>query len=71
MNIMPYLLVLKKRQNLKLSFAANYRWRFKGFFFFLRVVYVLTSTQTRDRIRCIHFGDNFYLFNLSNSLIDL
>ena len=24
------LLFLKKRQNLKLSFAANYRWRFKG-----------------------------------------
>ena len=27
---MPYLLFLKKRQNFKLSFAANYRWRFKG-----------------------------------------
>ena len=25
---MPYLLVLKKRQNLKLSSAVNYRWRF-------------------------------------------
>ena len=25
---MPYLLFLKKRQNLKLSSAANYRWRF-------------------------------------------
>ena len=29
-NIMPYLLFLKKQQNLKLSSAANYRWRFKG-----------------------------------------
>ena len=29
-NIMPYLLFLKKRQNLQLSSAANYRWRFKG-----------------------------------------
>ena len=29
-NIMPYWLFLKKRQNLKLSSAANYRWRFKG-----------------------------------------
>ena len=29
-NIMPYLLFLKKQQNLKLSPAANYRWRFKG-----------------------------------------
>ena len=29
-NIIPYLLFLKKRQNLKLSSAANYRWRFKG-----------------------------------------
>ena len=28
-NIMPYLLFLKKWQNLKLSSAANYRWRFK------------------------------------------
>ena len=25
---MPYLLILKKRQNLKLSSAANCRWRF-------------------------------------------
>ena len=30
-NIMPYLLFLKKRQNLKLSSAANYRWCFKGY----------------------------------------
>ena len=29
-NTMPYLLFLKKRQNLNLSPAANYRWRFKG-----------------------------------------
>ena len=29
-NIKPYLLFLKKRQNLILSSAANYRWRFKG-----------------------------------------
>ena len=29
-NIMPYLLFLKKRQNFKLSSAANYRWLFKG-----------------------------------------
>ena len=28
--MMPYLLFLKKHQNLKLSSAANYRWRFKG-----------------------------------------
>ena len=29
--IMRYLLFLKKKQqNLKLSSAANYRWRFKG-----------------------------------------
>ena len=27
---MPYLLLLKKRQNLKLSSAAIYRWCFKG-----------------------------------------
>ena len=26
----PYLLFLKKWQNLQLSSAANYRWRFKG-----------------------------------------
>ena len=26
----PYWLFLKKRQNFKLSSAANYRWRFKG-----------------------------------------
>ena len=26
---MPYLLFLRKQQNLKLSSAANYRWRFK------------------------------------------
>ena len=30
-NIMLYLLFLKKRQNLKLSSAANYRWRFMGY----------------------------------------
>ena len=29
-NIMPYLLFLKKPQNLKLSSAANSRWRFVG-----------------------------------------
>ena len=29
-NIMPYLFCLKKQQNLKLSSAANYRWRFMG-----------------------------------------
>ena len=28
---MPYWLFLKKWQNLKLSSAANYRWRFKGY----------------------------------------
>ena len=28
---MPYLLILKKRQNLKLLSAANYRWRFKDY----------------------------------------
>ena len=33
-NFMSYLLFLKKRQNLKLSSAANYRCRFKGFTFF-------------------------------------
>ena len=27
---MPYLLFLKKRQNLKLPPAANYRWCFRG-----------------------------------------
>ena len=27
--VMPSLLFLKKRQNLKLSSAANYRWRFR------------------------------------------
>ena len=27
---MPYLLFLKKQQNLKLSSAANYRWHFQG-----------------------------------------
>ena len=33
LNTMPYLLFLKekkKQQNLKLSSAANYRWRFIG-----------------------------------------
>ena len=29
-NIMPYLLLLKMEQDLKLSSAANYRWRFMG-----------------------------------------
>ena len=28
---LPYFLFLKKRQNLKLSSAAKYRWRFEGF----------------------------------------
>ena len=32
---MPYLLLLKKRQNLKLSAAANYRWHFMGYTSFL------------------------------------
>ena len=30
-NIKPYLLFLKKQQNFKLSTAANYRWRLKGY----------------------------------------
>ena len=29
-NNVPYLLFLKKQHNLKLSSAANYRWRFMG-----------------------------------------
>ena len=29
-DIMPYLLFLKKQHNLKLSSAANYRWHFMG-----------------------------------------
>ena len=29
---MPYLLFLKKQQDLKLSSAANYRWRFMGWY---------------------------------------
>ena len=33
-NIMPYLLILKKQQNLKLSFAANCRWRFIALYWF-------------------------------------
>ena len=31
MNIMPYLLFLKKQQYLKLSSTVNCRWRFKGY----------------------------------------
>ena len=30
---MPYLLFLKKQQNLKFPSAANDRWRFMGYFF--------------------------------------
>ena len=32
-NIMPCLLFLKKQQNLKLSSAANNRWRFMGYWY--------------------------------------
>ena len=32
-NIVPYLLFLKKQQNLKLWSAAKCRWRFKGYLF--------------------------------------
>ena len=38
---MPYLLFLKKRQNLQLSSAANYRWRFKGY---ISLVLLIQST---------------------------
>ena len=32
---MPYLLFLIKRLNLKLSSAANYRWRYMGLFIYI------------------------------------
>ena len=38
------LLFLKKRQNLKLSSAANYSWRFMG------IAYILNSTAPRALI---------------------
>ena len=31
--IIPCLLFLKKQQSFKLSSAANYRWRFMGYYF--------------------------------------
>ena len=36
---MPYLLFLKKRQNLILSSAANYRWRFMGYLFTYWIIF--------------------------------
>ena len=40
---MPYLFFSKKKQNLKLSSAANYRWHFKGKYESAFVVVVVVS----------------------------
>ena len=56
---MPYLLFLKKQQNLKLSSAANYRWRFKGYrtdqvaFFFEKI-----SMKMLPQKKCLSLYDS-------------
>ena len=45
---MPYLLFLYKRQNLKLSSAANYRWRFKGLLFICQCCLQIIFTNSLD-----------------------
>ena len=47
LNIMPYLLFLKKRQNLKMSSAANYRGRFMGL---IHEVWLLACQKCRIEI---------------------
>ena len=54
MNIMPYLLFLKKKkqQNLKLSSAANYRWRFT----FLKLHYLVFLASAFKSVPIIVLG---------------
>ena len=46
---MPYLLCLKKKNRivLKLSSAANYRWRFKGSMLHLHLLYLFVHLGKR------------------------
>ena len=67
---MPYLLFLKKQQNLKLSSAANYRWRFKG----LMSLAFRYQTLILRNIFLTHFEGKIEIFGskiLSKSVHDL
>ena len=45
--------VLKKRQNLKMSSAANYRWRFKGIY---HVNFAFGKTKTAKGFHFVAFA---------------
>ena len=45
---MPFLLFLKKRENLKLMSTANYRWRFKGYGFCLLLITFANSLDPQN-----------------------
>ena len=60
------LLFLKNRQNLKLSSAANYRWRFKGFGLFLVILVFFGPLVTMHGIHSRSFQNHLLL--LSNTL---
>ena len=54
---MPYLLFLKKRQNLQLSSAANYRWRFKGLVSGLEETMEVVEFATLRILSCVRFRE--------------
>ena len=63
-NIMPYLLFLKKRQNLKLSSAANCRWLFMG----LKNIFVCFKCCFKSvtvMFFCLLLYENFFTFYVS------
>ena len=59
---MPYLLFLKKKQNLKLSSAANYRWPFKvNLFVGVNIVFVLILYVLVKNLVFSHDGTSPFL----------
>ena len=54
---MPYLLFLKKRQNLQLSSAANYMWRFKGLVSGLEETMEVVEFATLIILSCVRFRE--------------
>ena len=79
---MPYLLFLKKQQNLKLSSAANYRWRLKGQLYVVAAFCVFFGVQKaglqsvivafpgHTRLLAFHTCKHHILANLNYGLLN-
>ena len=64
------LLFLKKQQNLKLSSAANYRWRFKGYVGVQHMIQVGMCIQRRFESTCASTQSDQSLSLPSEEMLD-